>query len=138
VGQRLPPASSASLLHQQAYVVDGQLRYDGIWTPNTGGQFVSWGKTLAQHDSMYAEQWGKGFRLLHHQAYHSGGQLLYDGIWQPETHGQFVSWGKSRNMLHADYAVQYSQEMRLRCQTAHVTPVLARQVLIGSATRSAR
>ncbi len=101
------------LIHQQAYVVNGQLLYDAIWNPNTGGQFVTWGKSLATMRALYDQQWQNGFKLIHVQSYKLGNQVLYDGIWQPDSRPQLVAWSVPQNVLNAYYAVEWPLGMRL-------------------------
>ncbi len=96
------------LISQQTYFINGVEYHDGIWKPMKEGQFVTWGKSMADFQKLYDEWWKKGYRLIHQQAYMKNGLLVYDGIWNPNTGGQFVTWEKSL----ADFATLYDQQWK--------------------------
>ena len=106
------------LIHQQAYMVNGQKLYDGIWNPGTHGQFVVWGWAPEDFEAKYSELLDDGMRLIHQQAYMVNGQKLYDGIWNPGTHGQFVVWGWAPEDFEAKYSELLDDGMRLIHQQA--------------------
>ena len=96
------------------------VRYDGVWSPSSEGQFASFNKSFEEHEALYKEWWDKGYRLAFQNAYVSDDTVRYDGIWNPGTNGQYVTWQKTSAEISDLYKQHFDQNFRLIQQQAHV------------------
>ena len=98
------------LIDQDAYQVDGQLRYAGIWIENKEG--LEWASYRNQSSQEFAERFSEmkdgGFILVDVEAYGTAaGGLLYAQIWLKNSEG--LGWVELRDMTAAQYADNFTQ-----------------------------
>jgi hypothetical protein len=82
-------AQGLRLRWQQAYTVNGQTRYDGIWNPGTHTSNVIWGWTIADFKAKEQQLKLQKQRLVHLESYLlPDGQIRVNAIWNPGAQQQ--------------------------------------------------
>ena len=105
------------LMHQQRYDIgNGQIRYDGIWTPGNDGRPIIWGWAWEDFNRKNGELYAQGYRLTQQQRYDIGGQIRYDGIWTPANDGRPIVWGWAFEDFQKRNGELYGQGYRLTHQ----------------------
>ncbi|MGF1603972.1 MAG: serine hydrolase [Thermosynechococcaceae cyanobacterium] len=95
------------LIDQEAYSLDGQRRYAGVWVQNKENlPWVSFRNVdtneFASKFNTYKEQ---GYRIIDIEAYPSGNTTQYSAIWIKESNSP--GWAEYRDMSEASYAQKF-------------------------------
>jgi CubicO group peptidase (beta-lactamase class C family) len=101
------------LIDQDAYPVNGEIRYAGIWMENVEnlGWYSYRNQTSAEFSEQFAAKSRDGFMMVDVEAYQLDGQQRYSQIWVQNTTG--LGWIERRNMTsqqYADYFDEYAAE----------------------------
>jgi Polyglycine hydrolase-like, structural repeat len=83
-------AAGRHAVHVDAYrLLDGQIRYNGVWEPGNTGQTRALCWAPDHFAKRFDTELAEGKRLVHMQAYDvGGGQIRYDGVWEDGNTGQ--------------------------------------------------
>ncbi|MBC8078052.1 MAG: hypothetical protein H7Y32_18385 [Chloroflexales bacterium] len=97
------------LIDQDAYPINGQLHYAGIWVQNVENlDWASYRNLTSDEFATYFDDFSKrGFILVDTEAYNTGDGLRYSQIWVKNTDG--LGWIALRNMSSDEYAGYFSQ-----------------------------
>ncbi|MBW4656480.1 MAG: serine hydrolase [Kaiparowitsia implicata GSE-PSE-MK54-09C] len=95
------------LIDQEAYMLNGQRRYAGVWVENKENfGWVSYRNVdsaeFGDRFNTYREQ---GYRMVDVEAYPSGRNTLYAAVWVKD--GQSLSWAEHRDMTAAQYGEKF-------------------------------
>ncbi len=97
------------LIDQEAYVLDGDRFYAGVWVENREG--LNWGSyrnvTSAEFHDKYLEYKDAGYIPTNIEAYAMAGDVRYSAIWVKNTEG--LDWVLLRNMTSDEYHDRFEQ-----------------------------
>jgi CubicO group peptidase (beta-lactamase class C family) len=97
------------LIDQDAYPINGELHYAGIWMENK--ENLAWYSYRNQSNQHFSETFDRlssaGYMIVDVEGYSSGDSLLYSSIWVKNTTG--LSWVERRNMNATEYADYWQQ-----------------------------
>jgi CubicO group peptidase (beta-lactamase class C family) len=97
------------LIDQDAYPVNGELRYAGIWMENK--ENLAWYSYRNQSSQNFSEVFDRlsnaGYMIVDVEAYPNGDSLLYSSIWVKNSEG--LGWVELRNMTPQQYADKFDQ-----------------------------
>ena len=86
----------------EAYVEDGQLRWDGVFREGPGGNPMWRNFTFDDFYDKWVEQSALGYRLVDLETYVVNGQRLWAGLWRPGS-GPYAMW---RGLSTADFGAK--------------------------------
>lgn len=97
------------LIDQDAYPIDGAIRYAGIWIQNSEG--LGWYSYQGQADADFAATFERlsktGFMMVDVESYVAGGTRLYSSIWVENKAG--LSWIERRDLTGDQYGSLFQE-----------------------------
>lgn len=100
-------AKGYRLIDQEAYMLNGQRRYAGVWIQNKENlAWVSYRNVdSAEFSNRFKTYTKQGYRMVDIEAYPSGGKTLYSAIWVKDR--QILPWAEHRDMTQAQYKSKF-------------------------------
>ncbi|MGD1702750.1 serine hydrolase [Dapis sp. BLCC M229] len=100
-------AKSYRLIDQEAYMLNGQRRYAGVWVENK--ENVGWvsyrNVDSAEFSNRFKTYTEQGYRMVDIEAYPSEAKTLYAAIWVKDE--QLLPWAVHRDMTQAQYKSKF-------------------------------
>jgi CubicO group peptidase (beta-lactamase class C family) len=97
------------LIDQDAYLVDGAVRYAGIWMQNSEG--LAWASFQGMPDAEFAATFERlsksGMLMTDVESFVAGGTRLYSSIWLQNSDN--LEWIERRDMTGDEYAGLFAQ-----------------------------
>jgi CubicO group peptidase (beta-lactamase class C family) len=107
--QKQYSAAGMRLIDQDAYTLDGAIRYAGIWMENKEG--LDWvshqGRPSAEFSDEFSRLSQQGLMLVDVESYVLADTRLYSSIWVENTGG--LDWALRRDLTSAEYATLFDQ-----------------------------
>lgn len=100
-------AKGYRLIDQEAYMLNGQRRYAGVWLENKENfAWVSYRNVnSAEFGNRFKTYKDQGYRMVDVEAYPSGNNTLYAAVWVKD--GQNLAWAEHRDMTEAQYREKF-------------------------------
>jgi hypothetical protein len=103
-----------------SHVIDGQLRYSGVWWPGRRDQWVM----IGSDDTLFAQQYNtltnQGWRMLQVATSAIGLTTYYSGIMEPGSGGHVPGLNRTRAEFDADNAYWFPRGYRLMCLSTNL------------------
>src|SRR5688500_18157503 len=96
-----------------ANLVDGEVRFNGLWNPSTAPQFLALGYSAPDFQAEYGAQWNAGYKLAGLTTHVQNDEVFYSGFWNPSGAGQGVHFGAPEPGFLASYGDHWSKGFRL-------------------------
>lgn len=95
------------LIDQEAYTLNGQLRYAGVWEENK--EKLGWASYRNVSSAEFSDRFNtykeQGYRMVDIEAYPTGNTISYSAIWVKNPTG--IEWAALRDLSASQYATQF-------------------------------